>query len=321
MMYGMKKIVDHDAEIVLPKCMYPVKYRTIPVGEDDININISNQGSSNMTELEQRQDQLLQKLDTLYDRIKTISLHCNSQAVRSVPKQGSINNLLNLEQRQDSLLKRLDLLYNRINAEIGGNTQDVKVGMFHKSVPAVEEVVLVVSPDNFPWYLNYVLKQSPVAVNISWHVHSSVPNEKIAKINNLVKNLPSLSNDSKINIRLIFKCVSADAELKLSSLAVPIVGNVNILRYLAYVYPSIISYDHNDQNMDYLLDICHMLERTPEKNKEALVNKLCAQRKDWMYGNKFTVVDLAAYNVFKQWKSVPKYVNKPWFDKCDKLCL
>ncbi|XP_075969548.1 aaRS-interacting multifunctional protein 2 isoform X3 [Anticarsia gemmatalis] len=281
MMYGMKKIVDHDAEIVLPKCMYPVKYRTIPVGEDDININISNQvikflkGSSNMTELEQRQDQLLQKLDTLYDRIKTISLHCNSQAVRSVPKQ----------------------------------------------VPAVEEVVLVVSPDNFPWYLNYVLKQSPVAVNISWHVHSSVPNEKIAKINNLVKNLPSLSNDSKINIRLIFKCVSADAELKLSSLAVPIVGNVNILRYLAYVYPSIISYDHNDQNMDYLLDICHMLERTPEKNKEALVNKLCAQRKDWMYGNKFTVVDLAAYNVFKQWKSVPKYVNKPWFDKCDKLCL
>lgn len=29
-----------------------------------------------MTELEQRQEQLLKKLDTLYDRIKTISTYC-----------------------------------------------------------------------------------------------------------------------------------------------------------------------------------------------------------------------------------------------------
>lgn len=125
-----------------------------------------------------------------------------------------------------------------------------------------------------------------------------------------------------IYLQLLYKCisVSADTELKLSSLAIPIVGNVNILRYLAFVYPHIISYDSTNHQMDNLLDLCHLLERTPEKNKEALVNKLCSQRKEWLYGNEFSIVDLAAYNVFKQWKNVPKYIHKPWFDKCEKLC-
>lgn len=39
----MKNIVDYDAEIVLPKCMYTIKNRTNCPKEDDINLNISNQ--------------------------------------------------------------------------------------------------------------------------------------------------------------------------------------------------------------------------------------------------------------------------------------
>lgn len=41
----MKKIVAHDSEILLPKCMYTVKSRTnlILTAEDESNINISNQ--------------------------------------------------------------------------------------------------------------------------------------------------------------------------------------------------------------------------------------------------------------------------------------
>lgn len=35
-----------------------------------------------MTGLEQRQDQLLQKLDTLYDRIKSISSYCNIEGIK-----------------------------------------------------------------------------------------------------------------------------------------------------------------------------------------------------------------------------------------------
>lgn len=76
-------------------------------------------------------------------------------------------------------------------------------GLFQ--LPAPEEVVLVLSPDNWPWYLNLILKK-PIDLNISWHIHSSVPNDKVAKIKNYVKNLRETKSNSTINLRLIFKC-------------------------------------------------------------------------------------------------------------------
>lgn len=114
--------------------------------------------------------------------------------------------------------------------------------------------------------------------------------------------------------------VSADSELKLSSLAVPIVGTVNILRYISYAYPNSILYDGDDFQMDSMLDICHLLEKTPDKNKESMIKKLFSEYKDWIYGDTFSVVDLAAYNVIKQSKSAIKYVPKVWFDKCESMC-
>lgn len=69
-----------------------------------------------------------------------------------------------------------------------------------------EEVVLVLSPDSLPWYLNVILKESCGTLNISWHIHSSVPNEKVPKIKNYIKNIQVSKNNSKINLRLIFKC-------------------------------------------------------------------------------------------------------------------
>ncbi|XP_035436027.2 uncharacterized protein LOC118266665 isoform X1 [Spodoptera frugiperda] len=287
MMYHMKKIIDHDKEIFLPNCMYSVKYRTDLFQEDysDSDIGISAQvikflkGSNKMTELEQRQEQLLKKLDTLYDRIKTISTYC-----------------------------KVD------------NIQETKTSKPDKCLPAPEEVVLVLSPDNWPWYLNLILKK-PIDLNISWHIHSSVPNDKVAKIKNYVKNLRETKSNSTINLRLIFKCVSADTELKISTLDVPIVGNVNILRYLSYVYPSVIPYNTNDHQVEALLDICHLLERASDKNKEALVKKLFANEKNWINGSEFSIVDVAAYNVIKQWKNVPNYISKTWFEKTNKLFL
>lgn len=282
-MYPMKKIVAHDSEILLPKCMYTVKNRTnlILTAEDDTNINISNQvikflkgSNSKMTELEKRQDQLLKKLDNLYDRIKTISSYCNVSHVK-----------------------------------------EVKISKNNKAcLPTPQEVVLITSPDSLPWFLSVILKQSPEPIHMLWHIHSSVPNDKVAKVKNFVNNLPN-SQSSNINLRLIFKCVSADTELKLSSLAVPIIGNVNILRYLSYVYPNVVPYNPDDHQVDYLLDLCHLLERTPEKNKEAIINKLCSQYKDWLYGDEYSIVDLAAFNIVKQWKNIPKSVPKSWFDK------
>lgn len=88
---------------------------------------------------------------------------------------------------------------------------------------------------------------------------------------------------------------------------------------MAFVYSSI-PYDYNDYIMDGLLDLCHVLERTPEKNKEAIILKLFSQYKDWIYRNQYSIVDIAAFNVIKQLRSKPKSVPKAWFDKCEKLC-
>lgn len=119
---------------------------------------------------------------------------------------------------------------------------------------------------------------------------------------------------------LIFFTVSVDSELKLSSVSVPIVGTVNILRYLSLAYPKVVPYDGADFKQDSLLDICHLLERAPEKSKEPLFKKLFSESQDWVYKNNFTVVDLAAYNLVKQSKGSVKYVPKDWYNKCEKEC-
>ncbi|XP_063821731.1 aminoacyl tRNA synthase complex-interacting multifunctional protein 2-like isoform X3 [Ostrinia nubilalis] len=227
-----------------------------------------------------------------------------------------------LEHRQDVLLKKLDVLYERIKTissicTFTDTPAHAKTGA--QVIPMPEEVVLNINPDSLPWYLNVFLKDSPTVASLSWHIHSSVPNEKVAKIKAFVKNLKSATDSSKINLRLIFKSVSADPELKLSTLAVPIIGNVNILRYLCLVYPTVLPYDYKDYNMEGLLDLCHLLEKTPEKNKEAIILKIFAQSKGWICNGQLSIVDIAVYNVIKQLRSRPKSVPKDWFDKCEKL--
>ncbi|XP_053624762.1 aminoacyl tRNA synthase complex-interacting multifunctional protein 2-like isoform X1 [Plodia interpunctella] len=280
-MYHMKKINNDDAvDILLPKCMY--RLRNVIDWKEDNDINISQQVTKflkvpkiKMSELQERQDLLLKKLDALYDRIKVISSYCK------------VNNLE---------IKKPQIKRNTMNSP--------------------GEIVFVVSPDNLPWFLD-ILQKTSFHLNITYHIHSSVPNGKIAKIMTFVKHLPLSQNSTGIVLRLIFKC--ADSEMKLSSMAVPIVGTVNILRYLSYIIPDVFPYNQEDFNMDGLMDLCHLLERSPEKNKEALLNKLFSQCNIWICNDKFSIVDLAAYNVIKQWKNIPKTVPKKWLDNCSKL--
>ncbi|XP_049867325.1 uncharacterized protein LOC126367704 isoform X1 [Pectinophora gossypiella] len=282
MMYRMKNIIAFDDEITLPKCMYYIKNLNEILNADDINI--SNQvikflkgPNKKMAELEQRQDQLLKKLDALYDRIKTISSYCSD----STPQVSK--------------------------------AKEVK-----QAISTPDEIVVALNPDNLPWFINLFLKESSLTVNITWHIHSSVPKEKLPKINAFAKKLKNSNQGGKVNVRLIFKSGSADAELKLSSLSVPIVGNVNILRYLAYVYPNVLPYNGDDYYVDSLLDLCHQLEKAPEKKREAIIKKLFSQQKEWINENGFSIVDVAAYNVVKQWQNSSKYVPKNWFEKCEK---
>lgn len=77
--------------------------------------------------------------------------------------------------------------------------------LFMFQIPTPEEIVVDFNPENLPWFLKLLLKESSLAVNVSWHIHSSVPNEKVAKIKAFVNKLKTAGNSSKINLRLIFR--------------------------------------------------------------------------------------------------------------------
>ncbi|CAG4981169.1 unnamed protein product [Parnassius apollo] len=285
-MYHMKTIVPVEDNIILPKCMYYLRNPNNNIKIDDIEINISDQvmkflkGAPNnkMVELEQRQYQLLQKLDLLYERIKAISSMC-----------------------------KLDLQPNCISS---GETQNAQNST---------EIVIVLSPENLPYFLNVFLKNSP-GLYITWHIHSSVSNENSLAIKEFFKSYEErypTAFGGKIKLRLIFKPVSA-TELRMSSLDVPLVGIVNILRYLCLHYTHVAPYDQNDHCVDGLLDQCHLLENTSGKHKEEIVSKIFSQCKNWIYKNELTIVDLAAYIVIK-WQNISKSVPRNWYNKCEKL--
>ncbi|CAH2074011.1 unnamed protein product, partial [Iphiclides podalirius] len=183
-MYHMKTIVPTDDNITLPQCIYYLKNPNNYLRVEETDINISDQESPNktMVELEHRQTQLLQKLDVLYERIKAISNLCA--------------------------------------LDIPSKTGLVKV----ETLANAKEIVIVLNPEIVPCFMNIFLKAKR-ALNLSWHIHSSVPNKKALKLKeyfNNKKDLYQVVPNAEINIRLIFKCVSASAELRVSSLEVPL---------------------------------------------------------------------------------------------------
>ncbi|XP_013146057.1 PREDICTED: uncharacterized protein LOC106109196 isoform X2 [Papilio polytes] len=289
-MYHMKTIVPLEDNIILPQCMYHLKNPNNNLKIDEVELNISDQRSPNKTmiELEQRQTQLLQKLDVLYDRIKTISTLCK------------------LDVQPNIATKKLEL------------------------ITAPEEIVVVLDPKIMPCFLGLFLKENP-KLHVTWHIHSSVSTDDSLKIKDFFRDRPQLSLNNlketypgelkkRTNLRLIFKNVSASAELRMSSLEVPLVGIVNILRYLCLLYPTVIQYDQTDYYVDNLLDQCHLLEKTSGKQMEDIMTQIFSQCKGWIYKNELSIVDIATFIIIKL-KGIMKAVPKTWYNKCEKTFM
>ncbi|CAG4909864.1 unnamed protein product [Colias eurytheme] len=285
-MYKMKSIIPIEQSIDLPTCMYYMKNPNQQVvANDDIQLNIRDQvmrflksaPNNKMLDLENRQDQLLKKLDKLYEKIQIISSSCK------------LNDTVNNKIKPCSKISQMK----------------------------PEELVLVLSPDNLPWFLVKVLKEN-LDLNFTWHIHSSTPSNKIPKIKSFFEKVKFENTDGKVNLRLIFKYESASTELRISSLGLPILGNVNVLRYLCEIFPNTVSYDFNDYAAESLLDTCYLLENSSEKQKQVHCQKLFQNGSQWIYNNKFSIIDLAVYNEVKQWKNVPKIVPQQWLVNCEK---
>ncbi|XP_026495104.1 uncharacterized protein LOC113399978 isoform X1 [Vanessa tameamea] len=285
-MYHMKNILSFEKELILPKCMYPLK-NPIEATEKVTDINISEQvtkflkkmPNTHLLDLEERQDKLLHKLDILYERIKTISSFCK------------------LENHQEPIYK-----------SVANNKPD--------------DIVIILNVETLPWFLNIFLK-SVGTINVSWHILSTVPQAKVIKIQDFFKkfqHLYRLQKDAKINFRLIFKHM-AKTQIKVSSLSLPIRGTVSIIRYLCLIYKDIVPYDYNNHEVDGLLDIFFQIESTSDKSRQTIISKIFMYSDTWIFNNNFSIVDLAAFNIIKQMPHGYRLVPKKWFSDCENIIL
>lgn len=178
----------------------------------------------------------------------------------------------------------------------------------------LQDLVVNVHPKNIPFSLLALQKiwQHRLALVVKCYTHSSVaalPDQN----QHFAKQLTKLAAASTpalpvLNVSLIWKEI-ANTELVCAPTSfIPIVGEVNVLRYLSRVGPKEFGYGDADLmqslEIDSALDLCHQLFVAGNNAKErltvlrALSNKLGERR--FFGGDEFAVVDIAVSSAFKQ---------------------
>lgn len=127
----------------------------------------------------------------------------------------------------------------------------------------------------------------------------------------------SMSEDKKF----LFS-VNSNVEVLISF--VPIMGEVNLLRYLASVVPSLLSYTEEADSIevDSVLDLCHQIVRAKTKTEKTnllqSLNKSLG-KSQWLLGrDSVGIADIAAYSVIQQVSNSSELnVNLgKWFQRC-----
>lgn len=121
----------------------------------------------------------------------------------------------------------------------------------------------------------------------------------------------------------------AGADLELLVSHTPILGEVNLLRYLARLTNTNLNYENqpNPHEIDTILDLSYRLVHCQTKNERAQIlqtfNKSLVSQQQWLAGrSQITIADLAAYSAIKQIVPVASEIKgnlKKWFDRCDAL--
>lgn len=103
----------------------------------------------------------------------------------------------------------------------------------------------------------------------------------------------------------------------------PVLGEVNILRYLARLFPALNYESYNAFEVDSMLDTAYLLTATKLKTKRAPLLKTISKAlasSEWVCGDTFSLGDVAVYSAVKQVseKDINVRMNK-WLEKCEKL--
>lgn len=110
---------------------------------------------------------------------------------------------------------------------------------------------------------------------------------------------------------------------------IPILGEVNMLRYLARAIKSSLNYDSESDciEIDSLLDICYLLVRTKTKSERTAllqtINKSLGKAQ-WLVGRgQASIADIATYSAIRQTNTsseISANLGK-WFQRCETVLL
>jgi len=254
-MYHMKPIISSDIHIEYSNSMYKVK----PISTDHstesqkINLNVSGNEladqskDSSMEELEARQEVILRHLKELKERL--MSMH-----------------------------KDLKICGKPVQPRV---TQPVAAAIAQKPIESsnLRDIVINANPNNVPFSL-VVLKKlwtNRISLTLQFYTHSTVSNLPQAAINfqnTCTAQQPTSSIN--LNISLIWKNIDNIEMINGSSW--PVIGESNILRYLARIGPNEFNYELNGSNcneVDSQLDISELLVAAPTaKDRQVILKNL-----------------------------------------------
>ncbi|XP_022917781.2 probable aminoacyl tRNA synthase complex-interacting multifunctional protein 2 isoform X1 [Onthophagus taurus] len=290
-MYAMRPLIDHNGPLELPQCMY--KMRNLHSGRNGEVINDTGHVVVSKGNLD--------TFERVYQFLKNIK---------------PPSNMVEIAQRQDEILRQLNLLREQMvnlrtslkcddkgDLSVSSKKSNLKIGTY--------SAVININTTRPPYFLEILQKilQNVVILQITPHLHSSV-NSWPNVIKNCLDRMEkiSVSNQNNlpvISLRVIVKNIDTQTQLTVSDET--IIGEVNVLRYLARTIPLLGYEDANPFEIDPILDACYFIVEAKTKSARAkyinfifkkLVNK--RTKDQWLCNEKnYTIADIAVYATFK----------------------
>jgi len=272
----MKPIISSDIHIEYSNSMYKVKPISTAHSSESQKINLNVSGNeladqskdSSMEELEARQEVILRHLKELKERL--LSMH-KELKICSKPAQARMS-------------------------------QPVATAITQKPIESsnLRDIVINANPNNVPFSL-VVLKKlwtNRISLNFQFYTHSTVsnlPQPAVNFQNTCAAHQPT--STTNLNISLIWKNIDNIEMINGSSW--PVIGESNILRYLARIGPNEFNYELNGSNcneVDSQLDISELIIAAPgAKDRQIILKNLNAKlgKNEFFGGTQPSLSDLS----------------------------
>jgi hypothetical protein len=284
-MYDLKPVFDLDAKVDIPDCMYRLPVIQSSKHIENIGGVSSGAGDSPtpcaIAALAARQDNIIARLEHLRDQVNAYQKSLGLPATSAAPSE--------LPSKPADLVVRCP-----------------------PSRP----------PHSLPLVVD-LLTSVGVPVHTSQHTHSSCGGKLPETLSTFLP--PTEVSRSKANLRLtVIWCEegSGDCQLLVSPLTQsPIRGEVNLLRYLARLYPTVLSYEDSSAQDEYL-DNVHRLYWGGARSRAGTLHQLTSNisGKTNLAGLKPGPSDLALFSAIVNLKLQGDLSSeaKKWYDSFGK---